>query len=199
MRLFAAGCRKLGPRNRQIKTGENPRRISARSTQWWRAAATLLRRVEGDAIGMVQHPLTRAMAMLARQLLPGRNQLADQIEVGRPNQHSALEAVAKGGACGEAVLPMVELARGSPVFSIASSAQYLAPRPLCRLTLPPLQVPLAPQTPRAPLKPQTPQAPVKPRAPPPTARRPQLRQNCQNHSGPGPASITSVSSRPAAA
>jgi len=109
---------------------------------------------------------------------------------GRPNQHSALEAVAKGGGCGEALLPMVELARGSPVLSIASSAKYLAPRPLCRLTLPPLQVPLAPQSPLA---------PVKPLAPPPTARRSQLRQNCQHHCGPGPASITSVSSRPAAA
>ncbi len=183
MRLFAAGCRKLGLRNRQIKAGENQRRISASSTQRWRAAATLQWRLEGDANGMVQHPLTRAMAMLARQLLPGRNQLADQIEVGRPNRHSALEAVAKGRGCGEALLPMVELARGSPVLSIASSAKYLAPRPLCRLTLPPHQVPLAPQTPLA---------PVKPLAPPQAARRPQLRQNCQNHSGPGPASITSV-------
>jgi hypothetical protein len=78
MRLFAAGCRKLGLRNRQIKAGENQRRISASSTQRWRAAATLQWRLEGDANGMVQHPLTRAMAMLARQLLPGRNQLADQ-------------------------------------------------------------------------------------------------------------------------
>ena len=35
----------------------------------------------GDANGMVQHQLTRAMAMLARQLLPGRNQPADQTGV----------------------------------------------------------------------------------------------------------------------
>jgi hypothetical protein len=66
------------------------------------------------------------------------------------------EAVAKGEGCGEAVLPMVELTRGRPGLSLASSALYLPPRPPCRLTLPPLQVPLAPQTPRAPLKPQPP-------------------------------------------
>jgi len=92
---------------------------------------------------------------------------------------------------------MVELARGSPVLSLASSAPYLQPRPLCRLTLPLLQVPLAPQNPPAP---QTPQTPVEPLAPPPpTARRPQLRQNCQNQCAPGPALIFSVPSRPAAA
>jgi hypothetical protein len=98
--------------------------------------------------------------------------------------------VDKEGDCGEAVLPMVELTRGRPGLSIASSAKYLAPRPLCRLTHPPLQTPLKPQPPLAPVKTQTPA---------PTARRPQLRQNCQHHCGPGPASITSVSSRPAAA
>jgi hypothetical protein len=94
---------------------------------------------------------------------------------------------------------MVVLTRGRPGLSLASSALYLPPRPLCRLTLPPLQVPLAPQTPLAPLKPQPPLAPVKPLAPPPTARRPQLRQNCQHHCAPGPAWIFSVPSRPAAA
>jgi hypothetical protein len=35
-----------------------------------------------------------------------------------------------------------------------------------------------------------------PLAPPLTARRPQLRQNCNQHSAPGPAWITSVPSRP---
>jgi hypothetical protein len=143
---------------------------------------------------MVQHPLTRAMAMLARQLLPGRNQPADQVKLAVRSSIRCwrrwTREVDKEGDCGEAVLPMVVLTRGRPVLSIASSAKYLAPRPLCRLTHPPLQTPLAPQPPLA---------PVKPLAPPPTARRPQLRQNCQNHSGPGPASITSVSSRPAAA
>jgi hypothetical protein len=76
---------------------------------------------------------------------------------------------------------MVELARGSPVLSLASSAPYLPPHPLCRLTLPLLQVPLAPQN------------------PPPTARRPQLRQNCQHQCALGRALIFSVPSRPAAA
>ena len=51
----------------------------------------------------------------------------------------------------------------------------VASRPLCS---PPLQAPLAPPT---------------------TARRPQLRQTYQHHCAPGPASITSVPSRPAAA
>ena len=98
----------------------------------------------------------------------------------------------RGWAWGVAVLPMVELVRGSPGLSVASHS-------LCPLTLLPLQVPLAPQNPLAPLKPQPPLATVKPLAPPPTARRPRLRQNCQHHCAPGPAWIFSVPSRPAAA
>jgi hypothetical protein len=89
----------------------------------------------------------------------------------------------RGWAWGVAVLPVVELVRGSPGLSVASHS-------LCPLTLLLLQVPLAPQKPPA---------PVKPLAPPPTARRPRLRQNCQHHCAPGPAWIFSVPSRPAAA
>jgi hypothetical protein len=125
----------------------------------------------------VHHPLTRAMALLTRQTLPGRNQPADQVklavrisircwrrwsrEVDKGRGFG--EAVDKGGGsgvalvkegdCGEAVLPMVELARGRPEFSLASSAPYLPPRPLCRLTLPPLQVPPAPPELSAPMRP----------------------------------------------
>jgi hypothetical protein len=84
---------------------------------------------------------------------------------------SAVEGVGMGRGSSEAVLPMVELAGGSPGLSVIS-------RPLCPLSLP---------------------APPAPLAPRPAARRPQLRQTYHNSSAPGLASIASVLSRPEAA
>jgi hypothetical protein len=190
MRLFAAGCRKLGLRNRQIKAGENQRRISASSTQLWRAAATLQRWLGATQMAWCNIRLPGPWRCWRGNCY--RVAINRRIRRGWPSE-SAFGAgggrQARGLRRGGAVHGGTGKGR-STVLSIASSALYLAPRPLCRLTLPPLQVPLAPQKPLA---------PVKLRAPPPTARRPQLRQNCQHHCAPGPAWIFSVPSRPAAA
>ena len=69
------------------------------------------RRCSGDSgaaqMGMVHHPLTRAMALLTRQTLPGRNQPADQVKLAVRSSIRCWKRwsreVDKGRGCGEAV------------------------------------------------------------------------------------------------
>ena len=58
-------------------------------------------------MGMVHHPLARAMALLTRQTLPGRNQPADQVKLAVRSSIRCWRRwsreVDKGRGCGEAV------------------------------------------------------------------------------------------------
>jgi hypothetical protein len=189
MRLFAAGCRKLGLRNRQIKAGENQRRISASSTQLWRAAATLQRWLGATQMAWCNIRLPGPWRCWRGNCY--RVAINRLIRSGRPSE-SAFGA--GGGGQGRG------LRRGVAAHGGTGEGKPCALDRLKR-QVPRAPPPMPPDTPATPGAPGTPDppAPVKSRAPPPTARRPQLRQNFQHHCAPGPAWIFSVPSRPAAA